>query len=78
MPLVSSSPSLLPAMLNAWQGNPPTSKSWSGITEDDGLEGWVQAKITKAADYLNSVRQYLEGKHVQEMTGGVVAGGGVG
>jgi hypothetical protein len=48
------------------------------VSEDDGLEGWVQAKITKAADYLNSVRQYLEGKKVQEMTGGVIAGGGVG
>jgi hypothetical protein len=46
------------------------------VTEDEGLEGWVQAKITKAADYLNSVRQYLEGKYVQE-TGGVIAGGGV-
>jgi hypothetical protein len=48
------------------------------VTEDEGLEGWVQAKITKAADYLNSVRQYLEGKQLQEMTGGVIAGGGVG
>jgi RNA polymerase sigma factor (sigma-70 family) len=47
------------------------------VTEDQGLEGWVQAKITKAADYLNSVRQYLEGKHVQE-SAGVIAGGGVG
>ena len=44
------------------------------VSEDEGLEGWVQAKITKAADYLNSVRQYLEGKYVQE-TGGVIAGG---
>jgi len=49
-----------------------------GVSEDQGLEGWVQAKITKAADYLNSVRQYLEGKQVREMTGGVIAGGGVG
>jgi len=48
------------------------------VSEDEGLEGWVQAKITKAADYLNSVRQYLEGKQLQEMTGGVIAGGGVG
>lgn len=48
------------------------------VSEDDGLEGWVQAKITKAADYLNSVCQYLEGKHLHEMTGGVIAGGGVG
>jgi hypothetical protein len=30
-----------------------------------GLDGWVQAKITKAADYLSSVRKYLEGKTTQ-------------
>jgi hypothetical protein len=27
-----------------------------------GLEGWVAAKITKASDYLNSVRQWMEYK----------------
>jgi hypothetical protein len=32
------------------------------LSEDDGLEGWVQEKITKAEDYLNTVREYLEGK----------------
>lgn len=48
-----------------------------GRSEEAGLEGWVQAKITKASDYLNSVRQYLESKGVRE-TGGVIAGGGVG
>jgi len=30
------------------------------ISEEQGLEGWVQAKITKAADYLDSVYHYLE------------------
>ena len=30
------------------------------ITEAQGLEGWVAAKITLAADYLNSVREHLE------------------
>jgi len=30
------------------------------ITEQQGLEGWVAAKITLAADYLNSVREHLE------------------
>ena len=30
------------------------------ITEAQGLEGWVAAKITLAADYLNTVREYLE------------------
>lgn len=32
------------------------------LSEDEGLEGWVQEKITKAEDYLNTVREYLEGK----------------
>lgn len=35
------------------------------ISEEQGLEGWVQEKITKASDYLNSVREYLEGKYSQ-------------
>jgi hypothetical protein len=30
------------------------------IPETAGLEGWVAAKITLAADYLNTVREYLE------------------
>jgi hypothetical protein len=30
------------------------------ISEAEGLEGWVQAKITKAADYIGSVYHYLE------------------
>lgn len=65
-------------LFQAYQNAEKIYKLIKDLTEDDGLEGWVQAKITKAADYLNSVRQYLEGKHVQEMTGGVIAGGGVG
>lgn len=65
-------------LFQAYQNAEKIHKLIKDVTEDEGLEGWVQAKITKAADYLNSVRQYLEGKHVQEMTGGVVAGGGVG
>ena len=47
-------------------------------SEDEGLEGWVQEKIIKAADYLNTIAEYLEGKKMQEMQGGVVAAGGVG
>lgn len=35
------------------------------ISEDEGLEGWVQEKIIKANDYLNTIREYLEGKQVQ-------------
>jgi hypothetical protein len=49
------------------------------LSEEEGLEGWVQEKIIKANDYLNTIREYLEGKQLQnEMTGGVIAGGGVG
>jgi hypothetical protein len=36
------------------------------LSEDEGLEGWVQEKIIKANDYLNTVREYLEGKQIQE------------
>ena len=49
------------------------------VSEEEGLEGWVQEKIIKANDYLNTIREYLEGKQLQnEMTVGVIAGGGVG
>lgn len=48
------------------------------VTEDEGLEGWVQEKIIKANDYLNTVREYLEHKMLQNETGGVIAAGGVG
>jgi hypothetical protein len=48
------------------------------VSEEEGLEGWVQEKIIKANDYLNTIREYLEGKQLPEMTGGVIAGGGVG
>jgi len=36
------------------------SKMLQNIDEEQGLEGWVQAKITRAADYLDSVYHYLE------------------
>ena len=29
------------------------------IQDTDNLEPWVQSKITKAADYLDSVRRYI-------------------
>lgn len=48
------------------------------VSEEEGLEGWVQEKIIKANDYLSTIREYLEHKQLQEMTGGVIAGGGVG
>ena len=30
------------------------------VSEEQGIEGWVAAKITKAADYLSSVKHYME------------------
>lgn len=35
-------------------------KLFKMIQEDQELEGWVQAKITKAADYIASVYHYME------------------
>jgi len=40
------------------------------VSEEEGLEGWVQEKIIKANDYLNTVREYLEGKQVQGVSEG--------
>jgi len=31
-----------------------------GVSEAEGLEGWVQSKITKAADYISSVYHHLD------------------
>jgi len=31
------------------------------VNEDTGLPGWVQSKLTKADDYMTSVRKSLEG-----------------
>jgi len=41
------------------------------VGEDEGLDGWVQEKIIKANDYLNTIREYLEGKQVQGVAEGV-------
>jgi hypothetical protein len=37
-----------------------SAKLFKMIDENDELDGWVQAKITKAADYISSVYHYLE------------------
>jgi hypothetical protein len=31
-----------------------------GVSEEQGLEGWVQSKITKAADYVSSVYHHMD------------------
>ena len=38
------------------------------VSEEEGLEGWVQEKIIKANDYLNTIREYLEGKQLRSVT----------
>jgi hypothetical protein len=30
------------------------------VSEQEGIEGWVAAKLTKASDYLSSVKHYIE------------------
>ena len=37
-----------------------------GVSEEQGLEGWVQSKITKSADYIGSVYHHLD---YEEVTG---------
>lgn len=44
-------------------------------SEEEGIEGWVQEKLIKANDYLNAVKEYYDEKMMQEMNGGVIAGG---
>ena len=34
-----------------------------GVSEIQGIDAWVQSKITTAADYLETVRAYLESKY---------------
>ena len=51
------------------------------VSEDEGLEGWVQEKIIKANDYLNTIREYLEGKELQHESkfgSGVIGNGAMG
>jgi len=36
------------------------------VSEMEGLEGWVQSKITLASDYLESVRDYLKYDQVSQ------------
>lgn len=38
------------------------------VPETVGIEGWVQEKIIKASDYLNTAREYLEHKQLSEDT----------
>lgn len=42
------------------------------IQDRDNLEPWVQSKITKAADYINSVKSYMEYVSLNEYPAQVV------
>jgi len=37
-----------------------SAKLFKMIDENEELDGWVQAKITKASDYISSIYHYLE------------------
>jgi hypothetical protein len=41
------------------------------IEEKTELEAWVQSKITKAADYISSVRNYMQGQQHRMQSSGV-------
>lgn len=41
------------------------SEIYNKLKTAKNLEGWVQSKITKAADYLNSVKHYLDHEYIQ-------------
>ena len=41
---------------------------FSNIQDCDSLDSWVQAKLTKAADYLESVRNYMEYSKMRSVT----------
>jgi TusA-related sulfurtransferase len=40
------------------------------IEDGEQLDAWVQSKITKAADYVNSVKRYMEGEKALGMSEG--------
>ena len=40
------------------------------IKDDENLPEWVQSKMTKATDYVRSVRDYLESEKMMEAHGG--------
>ncbi len=33
------------------------------LNDEDELEAWVQSKITKAADYISTVKDYMAGRN---------------
>ena len=47
-------------------------KMLKDVSEMEGIDGWVASKITKASDYLGSVKHYLEGQMMQDVELAVV------
>ena len=47
-------------------------KMMKDVSEMEGIEGWVASKITKAADYLGSVKHYIEGQMMADVELAVV------
>ena len=47
-------------------------KMLKDVSEMEGIDGWVASKITKAADYLGSVKHYMEGQAMQDVELAVV------
>ena len=47
-------------------------KMMKDVSEMQGIDGWVASKITKAADYLSSVKHYMEGQAMQDVELAVV------
>jgi len=46
------------------------------VSEDDELQAWVQSKLTKASDYLDSVRNFLEYEMMPNQPIGIALGEG--
>ena len=47
-------------------------KMMKDISEMEGIDGWVASKITKAADYLSSVKHHMEGQMMADVELAVV------
>ena len=47
-------------------------KMLKDVSEMEGIDGWVASKITKAADYLGSVKHYMEGQAMSDVELAVV------
>lgn len=45
------------------------SELYKMMEDDTQLDAWVQAKLTKACDYIGSVKHYLEGEEAIDMLG---------